>query len=79
MIPRIPLNLVLIKGVTISGFQFVDIAPDEFQRNENELTDLLVSGRVLPHIGATFPLAETASALRLVADGQAIGKVLITL
>ena len=79
VIPRIPLNLVLIKGVTISGFQFVDIAPDEFQRNENELTDLLVSGRVLPHIGATFPLAETASALRLVADGQAIGKVLITL
>ena len=79
VIPRIPLNLVLIKGVTISGFQFVDIAPEEFQRNEEELTDLLVSGRVSPHIGATFPLAETASALRLVADGQAIGKVLITL
>ena len=78
-IPRIPLNLVLIKGVTISGFQFVDIAPEEFQRNEEELTALLVSGRVSPHIGATFPLAETASALRLVADGQAIGKVLITL
>lgn len=78
VIPRIPLNLVLIKGVTISGFQFADIAPEEFQRNEDELAHLLVSGRVSPHIGATFPLAETASALKLVADGQAIGKVLIT-
>jgi NADPH2:quinone reductase len=34
---------------------------------------------VAPHIGATFPLAETASALRHVADGKAIGKVLIDL
>jgi len=76
-IPRIPLNLVLVKGVQISGFQFQDLAPDEFARNEEELRDLLVSGRVAPHIGATFPLAETASALRHVADGKAIGKVLI--
>ena len=79
VIPRIPLNLVLMKGVQIAGFQFQDIAPAEFRRNEAELTDLLVSGRVSPHISATFPLTETASALRLVADGQAIGKVLITL
>ena len=77
VIPRIPLNLVLVKGVQIAGFQFQDIAPAEFQRNEEELEELLVSGRARPHIGATFPLTETASALRLVADGQAIGKVLI--
>ena len=79
VIPRIPLNLVLVKGVQISGFQFQDLAPDEFARNEEELRDLLISGRVAPHIGATFPLTETASALRHVADGKAIGKVLIDL
>jgi NADPH:quinone reductase len=79
VIPRIPLNLVLVKGVQIAGFNFGDIAPAEFDRNEEELSDLLCSGRVVPHIGATFTLAETASALRYVADGRAIGKVLIEL
>nr|WP_237421795.1 NADPH:quinone oxidoreductase family protein [Gordonia sp. SID5947] len=76
-IPRIPLNLVLVKGVRILGFQFGDIAPDEFTRNEEELRELLRSGRVVPHVGAEFSLDQTGEALRLVADGHAIGKVLI--
>ena len=78
VIPRIPLNVVLVKGVQIAGFNFGDVAPAEFKRNEAELRGLLVSGRVAPHVGATFTLAETAGALRYVADGKAIGKVLIT-
>ena len=77
VIPRIPLNLVLVKGVQILGFQFQDVAPAELARNETELAELLSSGRAWPHIGASFPLADTARALRLVADGRAIGKVLI--
>lgn len=77
VIPRIPLNLVLMKGVQICGFQFQFLAPADYERNEEELRKLLASGRVAPHIGATFTLDETASALRHVADGQAIGKVLI--
>jgi NADPH:quinone reductase len=79
VIPRIPLNLVLVKGIQVLGFQFQDVPPEEFERNENELRELLVAGRVAPHIGASFPLAEAASALRYVADGRAIGKVLIDL
>ena len=79
VIPRIPLNLVLVKGVQVLGFQFYVVAPDEFTRNEAELREHLVSGRVRPHIGAVYPLAETAAALRHVADGRAIGKVLIDL
>lgn len=76
-IPRIPLNLVLIKGIQVLGFQFQDVPPDEFGRNEHELRELLVAGRVEPHVGALFSLDETAAALRHVADGRAIGKVLI--
>jgi NADPH2:quinone reductase len=79
-IPKIPLNLVLLKGVKILGFQFIDFAthsPEQLGRNDAELRRLLEDGRITPHIGATFPLAETAAALRLLADGQAIGKVLI--
>jgi NADPH2:quinone reductase len=77
VIPRIPLNLVLVKGIHVLGFQFQDVAADEFTRNEAELLDLLVSGSVSPHIGATYPLSETVAALRHVADGRAVGKVLI--
>ncbi len=79
VIPRIPLNLVLVKGVHVLGFQFQDVPPDEFARNDNELREHLVSGRVLPHVCAVYPLAETVAALRHVADGRAIGKVLIDL
>jgi NADPH:quinone reductase len=78
-IPRIPLNLVLVKGVQVSGFQFQDVPVDEFARNEDELRDLLVTGRVRPHVGAVYPLSETSRALRHVADGKAVGKVLIDL
>lgn len=79
-IPRIPLNLVLLKGVGVLGFQFRDFVahrPDEAERNERELMDLLASGRVTPHIGATFPLDQAAEALRYVADGRAVGKVVL--
>jgi len=81
-VPRIPLNLVLLKGCRILGFQFRDFAahaPDELARNEAELLSLLASGQALPHIGATFKLAEAAAALRHVADGKAIGKVVLAI
>lgn len=81
-VPRIPLNLVMLKGIEILGFQFVDFVgnhPDEWARDEAELTALFASGRAAPHIGATFPLDHVAEALRLVADGRAIGKVVANL
>jgi NADPH2:quinone reductase len=80
VIPRIPLNLVLLKGVQVLGFQFLSFAthrPQARERDERELLALLASKRVQPHIGATFALTDAAAALRYVADGRAIGKVLI--
>jgi NADPH2:quinone reductase len=79
VIPRIPLNLVLVKGVHVLGFHFQDVPPDEFTRNQEELRDHLVSRRVRPHVCAVYPLSEAAQALKQVADGRAIGKVLIDL
>jgi NADPH2:quinone reductase len=79
-IPRIPLNLVLLKGCRILGFQFGDFArhlPEELARNDRELLDLLTSGRAAPLIGATFSLAEAGEALRCVAEGRALGKVVV--
>jgi len=79
-VPRIPLNLVLLKGCRILGFQFRDFAahaPEELRHNEAVLLELLAAGRALPHIGARFKLPEAAAALRYVADGKAIGKVVL--
>ena len=79
-IPRIPLNLVLLKGVHILGFQFRDFAahlPEELARNDRELLDLLAAGRATPLIGAVFALEQTAEALRHVAEGKAVGKVVV--
>ena len=79
-IPRIPLNLVMLKGIQIVGFQmlsFATNAPDELRSNEAELMDLLASGRVLPHIGQRFPLDDVVAALQFVSDGRAIGKVVL--
>ncbi|GLP74452.1 hypothetical protein TUM20983_15620 [Mycobacterium antarcticum] len=71
--------MVLLKGIHIVGFHFQDVPAAEFERNEDELMTLLTSGRVRPHIGASYPLRDTARALRRVADGEAVGKVVIDL
>jgi NADPH:quinone reductase len=79
-IPRIPLNLVLLKGIQIVGFEFRNFAahtPDELHRNEDELLELLASGRVAPYVGASFGLEDVVAALRFVADRHAIGKVVL--
>jgi NADPH:quinone reductase len=80
VIPRIPLNLVLLKDVRILGFEFLSFvthATDEAQRNEAELLALLAAHAITPHIGASFPLDDVVGALRHVADGRAIGKVVL--
>jgi NADPH2:quinone reductase len=79
-IPSIPLNLVLLKGITVQGMEirtFGQHRPDLERRDNTELLDLFGAGRVAPYIGARFPLADAAAALRYVADRRALGKVVI--
>jgi NADPH:quinone reductase len=79
-IPSIPLNLVLLKGITVRGMEirtFVSDRPDDSARDMRELTQMFATGAIRPYIGARFPLAQAAAALRHVADRKAIGKVVI--
>jgi NADPH2:quinone reductase len=79
-IPSIPLNLVLLKGITICGMEirtFMGDHPDESARDMRELSEMFAAGSVRPYIGARFPLAETPAALRHVAERKVLGKVVI--
>ena len=79
-IPRIPLNLVLLKGVVVTGFTIEGLTRhrgDNVARDGAELWSLLSSQKVVPHVGASFPLADGAQALAELAERRAIGKVLI--
>ena len=79
-IPRIPLNLVLLKGVEIRAYDAAKVwqqRPDETRRNRDELLALLAAKRITPLVSALFPLDATAAALRTVYDRRAIGKVVV--
>ena len=79
-IPAIPLNLVMLKGITVQGMEIRTFSADhpaESERDQRELAQMFTDGRIRPYIGARFPLSETATALRHVAERKAIGKVVI--
>ncbi len=79
-IPAIPLNLVLLKGITVRGMEIRTFAtdyPDDIGPADAELAQMFADGKIRPYIGARFPLADAAAALRYVADRKAIGKVII--
>jgi NADPH:quinone reductase len=79
-IPAIPLNLVLLKDITIRGMEirtFTADHPDDAARDIQELQQMFGDGRIQPYIGARFPLADAAAALRHVAERKAVGKVVI--
>jgi NADPH:quinone reductase len=79
-IPAIPLNLVLLKDIRVRGMEirtFASDYPADAVRDDEELAQMFAAGTVRPYIGARFPLAETAAALRYVAERKVLGKVVI--
>jgi NADPH2:quinone reductase len=79
-IPRIPLNLILLKGVTVAGVDnrtIMDRLPQVARAHRAEVLRLLVEGRVDPHIAAVYPLEKVADGLRDVAERRAVGKIVI--
>ncbi|MGZ4524875.1 MAG: NADPH:quinone oxidoreductase family protein [Mycobacterium sp.] len=79
-IPSIPLNLVLLKGITICGMEirtFMVDRPDDAARDLHELSQMFAAGTIRPYIGARFPLSDAAAALRHVAERKVLGKVVI--
>jgi len=79
-IPRIPLNIVLLKGCSIVGVYWGDFARRETEvhsANFRELTAWLRAKKIKPLVGATYPLERAADALNDVMNRKALGKVVL--
>jgi NADPH:quinone reductase len=79
-IPRIPLNLLLLKGCAMIGVfwtSFVERSPEQHRASMVQLLDWCRQGLIRPHIHASFALADTAKALSLIEARRATGKVII--
>jgi NADPH2:quinone reductase len=79
-IPKIPLNLTLLKGCAIVGVfwgEFTKREPQAFADAMAKLSRWYGEGRLKPHISATFPLERAAEALALMAERKVKGKVVI--
>ena len=80
-IPKIPLNLTLLKGCSIVGVFWGDFTrrePQRFAEAMQRLGRWYAEGRLKPHVSATFPLDRAAEALTMMANRQVIGKVVLT-
>lgn len=79
-IPRLPLNLPLIKGASIVGVfwgDFVAREPALHQQNMAELYAMIADGRVRPFVSARYPIARGGEAIRAMMDRAVTGKVIV--
>jgi NADPH2:quinone reductase len=79
-IPRIALNLVLLKGVIVMGFEirtFTEHRPELARRDEEELLGHFAAGRLRPYVSARFGLDDIVEALLSVRNRKVIGKVVV--
>jgi NADPH2:quinone reductase len=79
-IPKIPMNLLLLKGASLVGVFFGSFAerePQAQQQNVRELWALFEAGKLKPVVGAVHPLAEYAEAFRSMEQRRAVGKVVL--
>ncbi len=81
-IPRMPLNLTLLKSCDIRGVfwgAFTAREPDKNRQNIAELFDLLSQGKINPLVSETFPLERGGEAIAKLENRQAIGKLVVTM
>lgn len=79
-IPRLPLNLTLLKSCDVCGVfwgAFAARDPAANQAHVERLFRLWSEGRIAPRVTATFPLAEGGKAIAQVAGREAIGKLVV--
>lgn len=81
-IPKIPLNLALLKSIDIRGVfwgTWTMKDPKSHQANMGEIIAMYKSGKIKPRISNTYPLEDFAKACDELTQRRAMGKVILTL
>ena len=81
-IPRIPLNLALLKGCSIVGVfwgSFLQREPKLNMQNFQQLIAWIGEGRLKPLISATYSLDHAPDAIKSLAERKVTGKVVVKL
>ncbi|MBS8262016.1 NADPH:quinone oxidoreductase family protein [Roseibium polysiphoniae] len=80
-IPKIPLNIVMLKGCDVQGVFWGEAVirdPEGHRENMAQLLDWVADGTLKPHVHAVYPLEEIATALTEIAERKVQGKVIVT-
>ena len=81
-IPKIPLNLALLKGCSLVGVfwgRFSGEEPEQNIKNIEELWQLFDSGKISPVVTDSFPFAQYEEAFNCLIERRARGKVIMTM
>ncbi len=81
-IPKIPLNLTLLKSCDIRGVFWGAFAAREPEANAahvEKLFELWNAGKIAPRVSATYPLERAGEAIAALGARSAIGKLVVTL
>src|SRR4249919_1472731 len=79
-IPRLPLNLTLLKSCDVCGVFWGAFAARDPKANASHVVELFRlwdEGRIRPHVSATYPLARGGEAIASMAARQVIGKLVV--
>ncbi len=79
-IPKLPLNLTLLKGASLMGVFWGEFARREPKANLAAMRELMVwlhEGKIKPHISGRYALHETPAALNDLAARKVTGKIVI--
>jgi NADPH2:quinone reductase len=80
-VPKLPLNLPLLKGCSVIGVfwgAFVERSPEHHRANVAELLRLCAAGSIRPLISECYPLEQGGAAIARLAARGAIGKIVVT-
>ena len=79
-IPKLPLNLVLLKNCDIRGVAWgawVRREPDKQRELMKDIAAWAAEGKLSAHVHATYKLADIAAALKAIADRKVMGKIVL--
>jgi NADPH:quinone reductase len=79
-IPKLPLNLVLLKGCDLLGVfwgSWIERDPDGHRANTEQLLAWAADGNLSSHVHAVYPLDQATVALKAIAARQVMGKVIL--